>query len=46
MKRIHEACYDVGDLNVRRGTHAENNENWARNWERYFIVKQLLNQKI
>ena len=24
------------------GTHAENNENW----ERYFIVKQLLNQKI
>ena len=24
------------------GTHAENNENW----EGYFIVKQLLNQKI
>ena len=23
------------------GTHAENN----KNWERYFIVKQLLNQK-
>ena len=42
MKRVHEACYDVGDLNVRRGTHAENNENW----ERYFIVKQLLNKKI
>ena len=39
---IQEACYDVGDLMSDGGTHAENNENW----ERYFIVKQLLNQKI